>query len=96
MRIWLYSVGLLVLPMAFMLVTPYGPKVLWGWWGAGKEYVVFGSGAVALVVWWSLACRHYLKLPHAWGVGASMALLAYASGLFVIVSTDYLVFLINR
>ena len=42
-----------------------------------------------LILWWSLAAKHYLKLPHAWGVGVSMVVLAYAGGLFIVSLIDF-------
>lgn len=45
-----------------------------------------------MIIWWSLAAKHYLKLPHAWGVGAAMVVLAYASGLFLVSLIHYLLF----
>jgi len=88
-RIELYGLMLLSCPVAmyilFRLVVPYYP-VLRSW----QSMIVFLAFVFCFIAWWSLACRHYLKLPHAWGVGASMVVLAYAGGLFAVALVDYL------
>jgi len=33
-----------------------------------------------LVIWWSCATTHYLKIPHGWGVGVALSLIAYLLG----------------
>jgi len=29
-----------------------------------------------LAVWWSIACKNYLKLPHAWAIGVVLTTLS--------------------
>lgn len=90
LRIWCYSAGVLVWPTALMVFSPIGPDLLWQWWREGREFVIYGSGAAGLIIWWSLASKHYLKLPHSWGVGFSMVVLAYLGGLFLMSFSDFL------
>lgn len=55
----------------------------------GREYAIPGN-EIRLVwlfilplvhlVWWSVAIERYLKMPHAWGVGASVVVIAYLLG----------------
>ncbi|MCZ6834723.1 MAG: hypothetical protein O7G85_03020 [Planctomycetota bacterium] len=35
---------------------------------------------LGMVVWWSCATKHYLKIPHGWAVGLSLGLIAYLMG----------------
>ena len=94
LRIWGYSAGILVWPAALMVFSPIGPDILWQWWKESREFVIYGAGAGGLIIWWSLASKHYLKLPHAWGVGASMVVLAYLGGMFLVSFIDFLFMLL--
>ena len=56
-------------------------------WASSQNRVWFVQASLlyllaGMIIWWSLAAKHYLKLPHAWGVGVSMVVLAYVVELF--------------
>ena len=65
------------------IYLPFFPK-------ATFAYLVWLVSFGLFVTWWSLAAKHYLKLPHAWGVGVSMVVLAYAGGLFLVSVIDFM------
>ncbi|MCH8333711.1 hypothetical protein IIC65_07235, partial [Candidatus Sumerlaeota bacterium] len=46
---------------------------------AGNEVRIYWLFLLPLahLVWWSMATDRYLKIPHAWGVGASVVVIAY-------------------
>jgi len=89
-RIGLYSVMFYMaalIAVCHLLIRGYRiPRNIW----ENLSIVGFGILVLAVVSYWSLACKHYLKLPHAWGVGVSMVVLAYAAGLFAVALVDYL------
>jgi len=88
-RIQFYSLSLLFVPLAayiFSALTPYRPLLLVR---TTFAYFVWAVSFGLFVTWWSLAAKHYLKLPHAWGVGISMVVLAYAGGLFLVSLIDF-------
>lgn len=88
-RIALYSWPIIVPPLGLYMRNWNGG---WNfpWWlpqwliPCSLIYVLTG-----MILWWSLAAKHYLKLPHAWGVGISMVVLAYAGGLFLVSLIDF-------
>lgn len=94
LRIALYSSLIIVLPLGLYCHHQiYGWRAynffgrqFWAWFVVGSLiYILLG-----LILWWSLAAKHYLKLPHAWGVGASMVVLAYLGGMFLVSAIDFL------
>lgn len=89
-RIGLYSLAALAPP--FILLMHFQIST-WSRLTRFGEYSAFGMllfPAACMIIWWSLAAKHYLKLPHSWGVGICMVVLAYASGLFTIALIDFL------
>lgn len=89
LRIQLYSLSLLSVPLAaYVVVTltrlhlPFISRLTFA-------YLIWLVSFGLFVTWWSLAAKHYLKLPHAWGVGVSMVVLAYAGGLFIVSLIDF-------
>ncbi|MCZ6835836.1 MAG: hypothetical protein O7G85_08690 [Planctomycetota bacterium] len=90
-RIWLYSIAFLVIPFSIFMHFEIGPAgQLWRF-REEFRYLMFYGTLGALVLWWSLACKYYLKLPHAWGVGVSMVVLGYVLGLLAILLIDWTV-----
>ncbi|MCZ6835835.1 MAG: hypothetical protein O7G85_08685 [Planctomycetota bacterium] len=95
-RIWIYSFALLAAPFFILFVGRF--VMQWPMLGfmspvtrlAMLRYVMFSGSLLWLVLWWSLACKHFLKLPHAWGVGVSMVVLGYIMGLLVISLVDFM------
>ena len=68
LRIQLYSLSLLSVPLgAYVVITltrlqlPFVSRL-------ALAYLVWLVTFGLFVTWWSLAAKHYLKLPHAWGV----------------------------
>lgn len=90
LRIQLYSLPLQVVPLAAFVLLSLTHYRLPFLSREGFAYLVWVTTFALFVTWWSLASRYYLKLPHAWGVGVCMVVLAYASGLFLVAMIDYL------
>ena len=88
-RIALYSWPIIVPPLG-LYIRNWNGGWNFPWWlpqwliPCSLIYVLTG-----LILWWSLAAKYYLKLPHAWGVGISMVVLAYAGGLFIVSLIDF-------
>jgi len=88
-RIGLYSLHFSLIPCLLIL-----HHQIMGYWTLLRSYelnsfLAFYLPVICLNIWWSLAAKHYLKLPHAWGVGVSMVVLAYAGGLFIVSLIDF-------
>lgn len=95
-RIALYSALIIVPPLGLYissqmyLVRRY-PNMIYHHWRL-PEWLIPGCLVyvlAGLILWWSLAAKHYLKLPHAWGVGVSMVILAYVVGSFLVSLIDF-------
>lgn len=78
-RITLYSLAFMAVIMAWIT---YGLVL-----GSGYAVPSMHIRIVCLLilpllqwVWWSVATDKYLKIPHAWGVGASVVVIAYLLG----------------
>jgi hypothetical protein len=79
-RIMLYGLVLCFLPaVAFLLsrqISTLSMKGLWlspGW----LMMACFLVMPIALVAWWSTASGRYLRMPHAWGIGAAVCVIGY-------------------
>ena len=91
-RIGLYSLFFFIIPI--LLIMHH--QIMGNWTtlrsDALNSFIAFFLPVICLVIWWSLAAKHYLKLPHAWGVGVSVVILAYAGGLFLVLLIEYVMF----
>jgi len=91
-RIGLYSLFFFVIPI--LLIMHH--QIMGNWTtlrsDALNSFIAFFLPVICLVIWWSLAAKHYLKLPHAWGVGVSMVVLAYAGGLILVSLIGFVLF----
>lgn len=82
-RISMYSLAFLLVIMTWIMISlAFGREF-------DLNYSVLNMrvGIVCLfilplvqLVWWSVATGKYLKIPHAWGVGASVVVIAYLLG----------------
>lgn len=91
-RIALYSSFIILPPLGLYIHEIYDWRAYiffgrysWDWFVRGSLIYILAG----LIIWWSLAAKHYLKLPHAWWVGISMVVLAYAVGLFLVSFFDF-------
>ncbi len=97
-RITMYSSLIIVPPLELYIrfqthgwrPFPFFGWQFWRWSGEGSLIYILAG----MIIWWSLAAKHYLKLPHAWGVGASMVVLAYLGGMFLVSFIDFLFMLL--
>ncbi len=92
-RIWWYAlVPLAGVHMLFGLVatlasSPMLPRPQWTWGGAYWSEIAISAGprtvvcGLALVLFWGMAVKRYLRLPHAWGVACAMVTIAFLSTL---------------
>ena len=88
-RVALYSSLIIVPPLGLYMRNGNGGWNFHWWlpqWLVPCSLIYMLTG---LIIWWSLAAKHYLKLPHAWGVGVSMVVLAYAGGLLIVSLIDF-------
>ena len=88
-RIALYSAFIILPPLGLYIRNGNGGWNFHWWlpqWFVPCSLIYLLTG---LILWWSLAAKHYLKLPHAWGVGSSMVVLAYLGGMFLVSVIDF-------
>lgn len=92
-RVVAYGAGLLVLPLwgvlIGMAISSYdeslGNTVMW------TSAIVATYGLVPIeIAWWSAATGRYLKMRHAWGVGAAVAMMSALVVMLAVVSAHLL------
>ena len=84
LRIWLYSLAYLAIPLAVFILFRLNPLPWIELGGSPHRESIFFIMVICLVIFWSLATRHYLKLKHAWAIGGAAVVLSYGGGLFLI------------
>ena len=82
-RITLYGLTFLAVIMAWIMISlAFGREYDLNYSVLNMRVQIVCLIVLPLVhlVWWSVATDKYLKMPHAWGVGASVVIIAYLLG----------------
>ena len=89
LRIWLYSLALLAIPIAFDIYEQVGGGIPWRWRGESALAMMMIVGAAA-VMWWACATRFYLRMKHGWAIGLFVVGFAYLAQIVIFESMDFI------
>lgn len=77
-RVFLYSLALVLLLPTFFVLSRIAIFLFNSFGGWLEQFAIWSLVCIPLilVIWWSVATRRYLKMRHAWGVGAAVVVVA--------------------
>ena len=83
LRIWLYSLAFLTSPLVLYILFQLNHFLRSAYGGSPQLVSFYFLIVVCLIIFWSLASKHYLKLRYAWSTSCAAVILSYGVGLFL-------------
>jgi hypothetical protein len=90
-RIAFYSLAIGAIPITMHLLLPFA-QVFFNTRLNPNAILAYSNIAIILfmIVWWSVATQHYLKMHHAWGVGLAVTIIAALLAGVLLVGTGWI------